>query len=249
MCGQPPKEREERRPGEPKRKRKFKARSLPAADTGGGVAPPAFKAPPKSSWQDETPSRRQGGGSARTAGGARPLALQNYGSNLGGAQGTDWRALTSKLPVGKNASQKAARQKLFRRFDFNGNGYLSQAEVDKVVGQAIGSEDLFSAKPVIARAFAASKDLGSGKNGDYVEKSEFRLLLVYLRQYFELLARTCTLPRSRFASVLLWQLPYYGSFRYGSFRIWHLHPPQPLRELQRRLLAYVGHARLYKYKV
>ena len=58
-------------------------------------------------------------------------------------------------------------------------------EVDKIIGEALG-EDLFSAKPVIGRAFQAAKNLGSGKNADYVEKSEFRLLLVYLRQYFEL---------------------------------------------------------------
>ena len=81
---------------------------------------------------------------------------------------------------------KERRKRLFKNADVNGNGYLSMAEVDKVILQEIGSADLASAKPVITRAFNAAKALGAGNSPDYVEKSEFRLLLVYLRQYFEL---------------------------------------------------------------
>ena len=98
----------------------------------------------------------------------------------------DFAALSLKLPTGHDPDSKERRKALFRKCDVNGNGYLSLAEVDKAVGEAIGDEYLFSAKPVIAQAFAAAKDMRSGKSPDYVERSEFRLLLVYLRQYFEL---------------------------------------------------------------
>ena len=115
-----------------------------------------------------------------------PSNTARYGALVQGGHDVDFSRLTAKLPTGMDPASKERRKKLFKSADVNGNGYLSQAEVDKAVGEAIGSEDLFSAKPVIGRAFAAAKNLGGGNNADYVEKSEFRLLLVYLRQYFEL---------------------------------------------------------------
>ena len=117
---------------------------------------------------------------------APPSSSARFGEHLAGAQGIDFAAISAKLPTGRDPETTAIRKKLFQSTDVNGNGFLSQAEVDKAVGEAIGSEYLFSAKPVITRAFAASKDMGGGKSSDYVEKSEFRLCLVYLRQYFEL---------------------------------------------------------------
>lgn len=71
---------------------------------------------------------------------------------------------------------------------------LSLAEVDKAVRDVLGLDSLYSAKPVLIRAFQAAKDTSKGKKrptrsglsrDDYVEKDEFRLLLVYMRQYFE----------------------------------------------------------------
>ena len=109
-----------------------------------------------------------------------------FGELIQGGHGMDFAALSLKLPTGHDPDSKERRKALFRKCDVNGNGYLSLAEVDKAVGEAIGDEYLFSAKPVIAQAFAAAKDMRSGKSPDYVERSEFRLLLVYLRQYFEL---------------------------------------------------------------
>ena len=37
--------------------------------------------------------------------------------------------------------------------DMNGNGYLSLAEIDKGIRDAIQSDQLFDAKPAIMRAF------------------------------------------------------------------------------------------------
>lgn len=68
--------------------------------------------------------------------------------------------------------------------DSNGNGLLSLAEIDKGV-RDLKLPMLFSIKPVILRAFVAAKDMQPGGNNDYVERSEYRHLLKYLRMYFE----------------------------------------------------------------
>jgi len=47
---------------------------------------------------------------------------------------------------------------------------------------------LFKTKPVILRAFNSAKGKVKSANSqgdDYVEKSEYRFLLKYLRQYYE----------------------------------------------------------------
>lgn len=103
----------------------------------------------------------------------------------------DWAAIREKLPTEKTAEQKAKRAEIFGQFDPNGNGYLSLAEVDKGCRDVLGLYDIFECKKVIMRAFQAAKKANDGKakthdrGPDYVEAVEFRLLLVYLRQYFE----------------------------------------------------------------
>lgn len=102
----------------------------------------------------------------------------------------DWKPIAHKLPIGKDAASKEKRAELFMRFDPNGNGYLSLAEVDKGVRDVLEIDELFDCKPAIMRAFQASKaydknctaELGE----DFITRSEFRVLLVYLRCYFEL---------------------------------------------------------------
>ena len=106
----------------------------------------------------------------------------------------EWLKLAEKLPTAKE--ERKERKALFSRFDPNGNGYLSLAEIDKGLIETFGLHggDMFSTKrckPAIMRAYQAAKDIGEAKSDlsdDYVTKKEFRLLLVYLRRYFELLA-------------------------------------------------------------
>ena len=74
-------------------------------------------------------------------------------------------------------------------FDVNGNGYVSLAEVDKGMRDVVRLPKLFDLKPVLMRAFMAAKTYykSNSKHGDdYVSKMEFRILLKYLRQYYEL---------------------------------------------------------------
>ena len=70
----------------------------------------------------------------------------------------------------------------------NGNGFLSLAEVDKGLRDVVKVPEIFDLKPVIIRAFNAAKNYSKSKSkygDDYVEKREYRILLKYLRQYFE----------------------------------------------------------------
>lgn len=105
-------------------------------------------------------------------------------------QTIDWAAISSKLPYEKTAPAKAQRDDLWKGIDVNANGYLSLAEVDKGVRDVLGLGDsVFDAKPAVMRAFQAAKNAAKTKSprgDDYIERPEFRLLLLYLREYFEL---------------------------------------------------------------
>ena len=102
--------------------------------------------------------------------------------------------LASRLPASRD--EKHERKVLFDSFDPNGNGYLSLAEIDKGVLEHFqldggGAFATKRCKPALMRAFQAAKSLSGSNEGlhtDMVTRSEFRLLLVYVQRYFELLA-------------------------------------------------------------
>lgn len=103
-----------------------------------------------------------------------------------------WEEIAAKLPLEKTEEQKQERAKIFDGFDPNGNGYLSLAECDRGCRDILGLGDVLP-KPVIMRAYQISKDIAQkdGKNmsknaGDYIERNEFRLFLVYLNRYLQL---------------------------------------------------------------
>jgi len=107
----------------------------------------------------------------------------------------DWTAINAKLPTARNAEDKAARKKMFREFDPNGNGVLSLAETDKAIRDVLGLDGIFDAKPAIMRAFQIAKGCTKsvrGKQGDsYIEFKEFKFFLLSLRQYFEYWVAFC----------------------------------------------------------
>ena len=97
-------------------------------------------------------------------------------------------SLLSRLPPLDGSSESSAkREKVFKSFDMNGNGFLSLAELDKGLTQILRAQ---VPKPVTMRAFQASKDAHKSSNnsvgGDYVERSEFRLFFIWIRRYYEL---------------------------------------------------------------
>mmetsp|Transcript_55139 Transcript_55139/g.160907 ORF Transcript_55139/g.160907 Transcript_55139/m.160907 type:complete len:461 (-) Transcript_55139:83-1465(-) len=106
------------------------------------------------------------------------------------AQDVDWEAIAAKLPYERTPEAFEKRSELFNSFDPNGNGYLSLAEVDKGVREVLQVDAIFNAKPAIMRAFQAAKNsVPSAEDSpgeDYVQRKEFRILLQFLRHYFEL---------------------------------------------------------------
>jgi hypothetical protein len=95
-----------------------------------------------------------------------------------------WEQLRKKLPWKRTEHDKSLRIKQWNSMDVNGNGFLSLAEVDKGMRDVIKLPVLFDAKPVLMRAFQAAKNKvkSQSKHGaDFIEKSEYRFLLKYLR--------------------------------------------------------------------
>ena len=56
----------------------------------------------------------------------------------------DWAALLEKLPVKKNAEERAKRRSLWKAMDMNGNGYLSLAEFDRGIIDVLNLPDIGS---------------------------------------------------------------------------------------------------------
>ena len=105
----------------------------------------------------------------------------------------------SKSYGARTAEANAKRRRLWRKWDPNGNGYLSLAEVDRGLrmrleekagrDKDLGTRVWRHFRPCFIRAFNDAKDVappsGAGPldGDDYVTLSEFRVLLVYLRLY------------------------------------------------------------------
>ena len=103
-------------------------------------------------------------------------------------QNINWQEVSDKLPFERTPESKARRDKIWNYIDVNGNSYVSLAEVDKGLRDVLQLDAVFNCKKAIIRAFNASKHAvkTKSKHGpDYIERAEFRLLLQYLRQYYE----------------------------------------------------------------
>ena len=100
----------------------------------------------------------------------------------------NWDAIRDALPFRKTPEEFEQRNKLWNSIDINGNGYVSLAELDKGVRDAMQNQELFDSKPVLIRAYKAARNRVKTQKlhgPDYIERCEFRLVLLYLRQYFE----------------------------------------------------------------
>ena len=121
----------------------------------------------------------------------------------------NWDKLLQSLPIKKTEEDRAKRKKMWDAIDMNKNGYVSLAEFDRGVRDVLNLPQIFSLKKVLMRAYQASKDKIKGKakySKDYVEWLEFRILLVYLRQYFEYYVMFCRIDTSDDFKVNLQEL-------------------------------------------
>eukprot|EP00744_Colponema_vietnamica_P001639 GILI01002695.1.p1 GENE.GILI01002695.1~~GILI01002695.1.p1 ORF type:complete len:227 (+),score=74.22 GILI01002695.1:45-683(+) len=97
----------------------------------------------------------------------------------------------NRLPRTRSEEDVQERKKLFNGWDPNGNGLLSLAEIDKGCREMGMAELTPNLSPILMRAYMKARDIGT-KNGDaqdrpdFVNRAEFRLLLVYIYDYFEL---------------------------------------------------------------
>jgi hypothetical protein len=106
-----------------------------------------------------------------------------------GESNIDWHRITASLPFARTPDAKQKRDQLFNQFDANHNGYLTFDEVNKGIRDVLQFEKGFDFGPAIHQAFNASKDLVKTKSkisDSVVERAEFRLFLMYMREYFEL---------------------------------------------------------------
>ena len=111
----------------------------------------------------------------------------------------DWDKLIASLPVKKTKEDRQKRREYWKSIDINGNNYVSLAEFDKGVRDVLNLPCIFSLKKVLMRAYQAAKTKRKGKSkysNDYVEWMEFRIILVYLRQYFEYYVMFCRVDTS-----------------------------------------------------
>jgi hypothetical protein len=102
----------------------------------------------------------------------------------------NWTLLNEKLPTEKSPDdQSEQRRTIFDTyFDINGNGYSSLAECDKGIKELLPNYSDFFTSQVILRAFSAAKGINTAasNNDDYIEFTEFRMFLSYLKKYAEL---------------------------------------------------------------
>jgi len=76
-------------------------------------------------------------------------------------------------------SDPEVTKELFSRFDYNGNGILSLAELDKAIVETM--PEYAHDKPAIMRAYKAADTSRDG----FIEFNEFKLFMKLLKQYHQ----------------------------------------------------------------
>ena len=101
----------------------------------------------------------------------------------------DWDDLKNKLPVGKTKEERTKRLKLWNKLNEYGNGYMSFNRLNIQLTNYLDLPLVVRKKEPIKLAFNAACDKysrnGVRKEDNLLEWMEFRIFLVYLRQYFE----------------------------------------------------------------
>lgn len=100
----------------------------------------------------------------------------------------DFSSIKERLCLDRTKEGMQKRLEIFEQMDQNKNGYLSFSEVTKGIKDVLKLPEIYEKKEVIRKAFDAAKDSVKNTKGvskDFIEKNEFRYLLVYLRQYLE----------------------------------------------------------------
>ena len=101
----------------------------------------------------------------------------------------DWDALKKKLPVEKTKEDRKNRLNLWKKLNEYGNGYISFKRLNVQLTNHLHLPEIIRNKGPIKLAFDAACNKyernGINKDDNLLEWMEFRIFLVYLRQYFE----------------------------------------------------------------
>ena len=101
----------------------------------------------------------------------------------------DWNDLRKKLPVDKTKEERKRRLELWKKLNEYGNSYMSLKRLNVQLTNYLDLPEILRNKGPIKLAFDAASDKyarnGIKKEDNLLEWMEFRIFLVYLRQYFE----------------------------------------------------------------
>ena len=101
----------------------------------------------------------------------------------------DWDELIKKLPVAKTEEDRKKRLKLWKKINEYGNGYISFKRLNYQLEKYLNLPIIIQNTEPVKLAFNAACDkyssYGIKKEDNLIEWMEFRIFLVYLRQYFE----------------------------------------------------------------
>ena len=101
----------------------------------------------------------------------------------------NWEELTKKLPIKKTGDDRKKRLQLWNKINQYGNGYVSYKRLSTQLTEYLKLPEVVRNKGPMKLAFDAASDkyakYGVKKEDNLIEWMEFRIFLVYLRQYFE----------------------------------------------------------------
>lgn len=100
----------------------------------------------------------------------------------------DWDKMKNQLVWSEEENQSVVRERLWSKVNKDKEGRATLAEIDNKLKEVLLCYDIKDCKKIVVRAFVLAynreKKTGRGKEF-YVGKEGFRLMLVYLRIYFE----------------------------------------------------------------
>ena len=101
----------------------------------------------------------------------------------------NWDELIQKLPVKKTNAEREKRLALWNQINKYGNGYISYKRLSIEMEKYLDLPNVVKNKGPMKLAFDSASNKyqkkGAKKEDGLIEWMEFRIFLVYLRQYFE----------------------------------------------------------------
>lgn len=100
----------------------------------------------------------------------------------------DWKKLMDKMPVDKTPEAAQRRKKIWDEMNAHNNGSVSMKKMTKDMEKYLGLPKKVLEKGCLEKAYKnASNKVKTEQKGDdnFIQFAEFRIFLVYLKQYFE----------------------------------------------------------------